>query len=190
MFYRLSQLFFRRYSPYWMIFLLLISGGFFWLFNFSQLSVPISNLQLVKISGGNGLLDLKLFYGAQDAYDALTHYGEEGRALYKRFLKADFLFTFCYGFGFAMLLTCLLKSLNWSKSNWILLNLLPLAVALADCFENLSIFTMLAYYPEKMPITGLLAGIFTSTKHLLTLLSLTSLLVLSVRFLITKTRSE
>ena len=77
---QLSQFMSEIHSPYLMYLLFVVAGGFFWLFNFSDLPLPISNPQLVKIGGGEGLLDLKFFYTAQEAYAILTQYGEAGRA--------------------------------------------------------------------------------------------------------------
>ena len=180
---RLSIFISSRYSHALMFALLVATSGFFWLFNFSSLPFAISNPQLVKISGGAGLLDLKFFYTAQDAYAFLTQYGEEGRELYKHFLSADFVFAFCYGLGFSMLFTRLLRALHGSESGWMKFNLLPLGVALADYSENIFILLMLNQYPENLQIIGMLAGISTLIKQLLTYCSLIFLLIGTARLL-------
>jgi len=187
---RLSIYISKKYSPYRMFMLLAVTGGFFWLFNFSSLPLPISNPQLIKISGGEGLLDLKLFYTAQEAYHSMTQYGEQGRALYKRFLMADFVFACCYGLGFSMLFTRLIRVVHEAKSVWMKFNLLPLGIALADCTENIFILSMLNLYPEKFPLIGMLAGLATAGKHMLIFISLTFLFIETGRLLMLKLKPQ
>lgn len=186
---QLSSFIVRRYSPLLMLALLVATSGFFWLFNFSNFSIPISNPQLVNISGGEGLLDLKFFYSAQEAYAILTQCGIEGRALYKRFLPADFIFLICYGFGFSLLFTRLSLTLHGPDSGWTKLNLLPLGIALADFAENILILLMLVMYPEKLPIVGTLAGYATLTKQFFTLVSLIILFVIIFQLLVRRLKS-
>lgn len=173
---RFSQFIARNYSPYLLFALIVPTTGFILLFNFSNFNMPMSNPQLINISGGVGLLDLEFFYTAQEAYVSLTKYGEAGRALYKNFLAADFIFALCYGLGFSLLFTRLLKALDQSESWWMKFNLLPLAIALADYMENIFIYAMLNLYPQHTPLVGTLAGIATLSKQLLIFVSLLFLL--------------
>lgn len=187
---RLSQFMYRNYSPYLLFALFMPVIGFFLLFNFSNFNMPISNPQLINISGGEGLLDLEFFYTAQEAYVSLTKYGEDGRALYKNFLAADFIFALCYGFGFSLLFTRVLRALDQSESRWMKFNLLPLAIALADYIENIFIFSMLNLYPQHTQVVGTLAGIATLSKHLLIFVSLLFLLSGTVVLLVRKIKSR
>ena len=187
---RLSQFMYRNYSPYLLFALFMPVIGFFLLFNFSNFNMPISNPQLINISGGEGLLDLKFFYTAQEAYVSLTKYGEGGRALYKNFLAADFIFALCYGFGFSLLFTRVLRALDQSESRWMKFNLFPLAIALADYIENIFIFSMLNLYPQRTQVVGTLAGIATLSKHLLIFVSLLFLLSGTVVLLVRKIKSR
>lgn len=67
---RLSQFMSEIHSSYLMYLLFVGAGGFFWLFNFSDLPLPMSNPQLVQISGGEGLLDFKIIlYGARSVWN-------------------------------------------------------------------------------------------------------------------------
>ena len=187
---RVSEFLSSLHTGYLMYLLLVVTASFFWLFNFSDLSVPLSNPQLVKISGGEGLLDLQLYYTPQQAHDILTQYGVEGRDLYKRFLQLDFVFAISYGLGFSMLFTRLLRAVDKAETGWLKLNLLPLGIALADISENVAIYTLLNRYPDSASFVATLAGMATLSKHLLTLVTLASLLVLAGRLLILKTRTE
>ena len=162
-----------HYSTRLMMVLLSASIGFFWLFNFSTL--PLSNPELVKLSGQEGLLDLMPHYSAKEAFAALSHYGPAGRDLYLRFLAADFVFIPIYSLGFAFLMTRTLRAVCMENTTWSWLSLLPFGIGLFDGIENLSILTMLSLYPEASVVVGTLSGIATLCKHLLTLLTLLSL---------------
>lgn len=156
----------RHYSPRLMGVLLLASAGFLGLFTFS--ASPLSNSELTRISGGEGFLDLKPFYSAQEAFTALGRYGTEGRKLYRRFLVADFAFPVAYGLGLAFLLTRTARAVGGNGTPWLRANLLPLGIAFFDYVENLCILGMLNVYPEISLPLGSLAGIATLSKHLLT----------------------
>lgn len=70
------------------------------------------------------------------------------------------------------------------------LNLLPLGIALADFSENIAIYSMLNVYPENVPVICMLAGVSTLSKHALTFITLSCLLVVTVCLLIFKTKLE
>ncbi len=172
-FKEVSQWIERHYSTQFMLVLLLASAGFFWLFNFSKL--PLSNPELVKLSGREGLLDAMPYYSAQEAFTSLNHYGAAGRALYFRFLAADFIFIFVYSFGFALLLTRTVRSLGTDNNPWFLLNVLPLCIGFFDFIENVSILTMLILFPNTNSAVGTLSGAATLCKNILTVCTLFSL---------------
>lgn len=153
--------------------LLLACTGYFWVFNYS--SLPFSNPSLVATGCGEGLLDLRPYYDASAAYQALHCYGDAGRAIYRRFLMVDMSFVLFYGTGFSLLLTRLLATLTAPASNWRLAHLLPLSVALADAMEDFALFCLLTVYPRFIPVFGDLAGLFTLIKNVLTVASLATL---------------
>ena len=163
----------RLYSTPLRLALLFAAAGFLWLFNFS--SLPLSNPELVKLSGHEGLLDLMHFYSAQEAFTALKHYGASGRELYLRFLAADFIFIPVYSLGFALLMTRIFRAVCSEPTPWLWLIVMPLGIGLFDCIENFSILGMLGLYPDANVMLGTLSGIFTLCKHLLTLTTLLTL---------------
>jgi hypothetical protein len=165
-FKRASDWIARRYSFSLMSVLLLAAGWFFWQFNFS--SLPVSNRALVKLSGHDGLLDLRLYYTAQEAFTALSHYGEAGRGLYVKFLAADFIFIPIYSLGLGFLMTRLVRAAFHGAPRRLWLNLLPLGVGALDATENVFILIMLGLYPNSNVLIGTLAGITTFCKYLLT----------------------
>ena len=169
----LSQWGARHYSAPLVFVLFSASIVFLWMFNVS--SLPLSNPELVKISGREGLLDLMVFYSAEEAYAALGHYGPTGRALYYRFLAADFVFIPIYSFGLVLLMTRNVQVVCNDSQAWLWLNVLPFGIGFFDCIENLSIFGMLGHYPGYSLALGTLAGVSTLCKYALTVLVLSML---------------
>lgn len=169
----ISRAFYRHATWRIIIPMLLLFAGYFWVFNFS--SLPFSNPALIAAGCGEGLLDLRPYYNASAAHQALDCYGNRGRAIYQRFLVADMSFVLIYGSGFTLLLSRLLASLTTPASRWRIANLLPLSVAIADAMENILLFTMLAAYPRFLPMLGDLAGLATLLKGVLTVASLATL---------------
>jgi len=175
MFDKLSNFIARRYSLRLMVSLLIAVACFFWLFNFSAL--PLSNPELKRVSNGEELLDLRLYYSAQEAFRTIESYGAEGRALYLRFLAADFVFVPIYGLGFALLFTRMALALWGRSSSRMWINLLPLGIVLADFLENICLLLLLTGYPERSLFVGALAGVATLTKHVLTFSALLFLVI-------------
>src|ERR1051325_7548646 len=163
---RWSEFIAGLYSAPLLALLLLGTLGFSWLFNYS--SFPFSNPELLKLSGGEGLLDLLPFYTAEKAFTALGHYGTAGRALYSRYLGADFIFLPVYAFSLALLVTRTVQATWGEGSTRLWLNLLPFGIALFDIVENLCIMAMLNTYPATYVTLGTLSGVATFGKTLLT----------------------
>lgn len=162
---KLSTVIARWYSTPVMICFLVLAFCLVWVFNFS--SLPISNSELIKLSGGPGLLDLKFYYSGQEATTTLASYGEAGRAFYRNYLIFDFFFPVMYGFGLAWMLTLIARKAFGANSRWMQVNLLPVGIASADYVENLCILWMLTSFPDNNAWTGTLAGMATVTKHIL-----------------------
>lgn len=173
MFASLSAYLYRHASWRLILTLILICIGYFWVFNYS--TPPFSNKALVAAGCGEGVLDVRPYYDAATAYRALLCYGDNGRAIYRRFLLADASFACCYGVAFSLLLSRLLAASTVIATRWRKVNVLPLLVAFADLIENMLIFSLLAVYPHEAPIIAGLAGVATLSKWILTLLALTIL---------------
>ncbi len=155
----------RWYSTPVMVCCLILATVLLWVFNFS--SLPISNSELIKLSGGQGLLDLKLYYSGHEATQILASYGDAGRAFYRNYLIFDFFFPLMYGFGLAWVLTLIARKAFGPNSRWMQVNLLPVGIASADYVENLCILLMLQAFPENNLWAGTVAGMATVTKHVL-----------------------
>jgi hypothetical protein len=163
---RLSLALARLYSAPLLWILLLGIVGFSWVFNYS--SLPFSNPELLKLSGGEGLLDLLPFYTAEKAFTALGHYGKAGRELYSRYLVADFIFIPFYSLGLALLTTRTVQAVWGESTSRLWLNLLPFGIACFDVVENFCILAMLNLYPTTNVALGTLSGAATLCKTLLT----------------------
>ena len=187
-FMHLSRKVANLYSNSLLIILMVTALVFFWLFNFS--SVPFSNPTLIKISGHDGLLDLLPYYSAQEAFTMLGHYGSAGRELYLKFLIADFIFIPIYSLGFGLLMTRVLRARFGLQERWLWLNLLPFAIGVFDCIEDLCILTMLQRFPQTDFAIGTLSGIATLCKTILTLIGFSILAYLSITILIRRIRMQ
>ena len=147
----------RHYSTPLMLVLLLASAGFFWLFNFSGL--PLSNPELIKLSGREGLLDLMPYYTAQQAFVILGHYGVAGRELYLRFLAADFVFIPVYSLGFAFLMTRAVRALCAEQQFLVVAQLTP------PRHRHFRWRRGLIYSRNAQPLSGHCSGVWYALGH-------------------------
>ena len=184
----LSNFIARLYSLRLLLSLLAAIAFFFWLFNFSTL--PLSNPALKLAGNGGELLDMRLYYSAQEAFREMDRYGARGRAVYLRFLSVDFLFALTYGLAFSLLLTRLTRALFGPASSWSRLNLLPIGIALMDWLENCCLLLMLIRFPEQNVFIGTAAGIATLAKWVLTAVTMAVLIVTGLLLLTRQLRSS
>ncbi len=171
---RISCWIVRRYTTTWMIIFFLISFIFLWLFNVSLF--PISNQELIKLSGHQGMLDRMFFYSAQDAFTALKNYGALGRKLYLAILFTDFFFIIVYNLAFSFLITAILLIICGNGSAWLKLNVIPFGMGFFDCIENICIVVMLKIYPLNSKIIGTISGLATLCKWVFALVLLSCLI--------------
>lgn len=149
------------------VLLLVLFGALALAVNFLPFGVP----RLKALSGGVGILDLKFFYGADEAYRMLAAYGPEGRRLYLRgLLTVDLILPPLYALLLAVAIALGFGRSLRPESRLQALSLLPLAVCLADYLENASIVTLLLKYPARIEWLAGVAGYFTLTKQVLSLL--------------------
>lgn len=158
--------------------LLAFAGTMAILFNFSYL--PFSDPSLRSLSGGVGLLDLRLSYDARAAYEALTAYGDAGRHCYLQFLQWDAAFLISYGVGFALLFARLQRGAGLSSAARQCLPWLPLLLATTDAIEDGLLWQLLTRWPQQLPGLARMAGWATLSKHVLTLLCLLAFAVIIV----------
>jgi hypothetical protein len=147
---------------------------------FSAVTLPGQSALTEKYSHGLGAPDTTLFYSGQQLYSMAEAYGETGR---QAFLHArwtfDLAFPLIYTFFLVTSSSLLLRKLTPAKSNWRLLNLLPLAAFVLDLLENSATSLVMHYFPTKIGLAQGLAPVVTPLKWLAVGLSF-MVLILSV----------
>ena len=130
------------------------------------LDLPYSVPRIRHISGGADILDVKLFYTADQAYALLAAYGPTGRHVYLWGLATvDMVLPLLYSVLLAVALTLALRPILRPSSPLRLLNLLPLLAGLCDYLENAAILTLLAHYPQRLDGLAGAAGFLTLGKQ-------------------------
>jgi hypothetical protein len=114
---------------------------------------------------GEKPLDLEINYTAEEAHSRLSGFSEEIRESYRMGLMvSDMIYPIVYSLLFSFIIYRL-----WQNEK---LALLPFMILIFDFIENISIITMLVFFPEKIIFWGTLAGISTSLKWLFSVLTL------------------
>ena len=99
--------------------------------------------------GAPAILDVRLGYHADEAYNALTAFGEEGRQYYLRMLIwADSIYPILYGVLLILSLSYILNKVSARNSPMRIWNLLPIDAVLFDYTENISMIYMLRVFPD------------------------------------------
>lgn len=177
MLFSLSSFLFRRARWGYILPLLLVCFVYFWLFNFS--SAHFANPAVVAAGCGQEILDIRLHYDAQMAYQAMDCYGAKGRAAYDDFLFVDATFAVFYGLTFSLLMSWLIQSTNARHSSLQWAQFLPFGITLADTLENSLLSRLLATYPAQHMFLADLAGLATTTKWALSAITIAILLAVT-----------
>jgi hypothetical protein len=125
-------------------------------FAFNLLILPSFAADIVAVSQGTNVLDLKPWYSPDEALQCLNAYGPEGRRMY---LWAEWTADFLYPPTYSLLFGGLLFRLGGGK--W---SLLAIFSWFFDWSENVFITLMLVMYPTFNPIVAQVAGFFTVAK--------------------------
>lgn len=126
-------------------------------------------------------LDLMFAYSAEDAYAALGQLSTEQLSAYEFGIWAldmPYMGVYCLLFSGLLLRV-------WKHKNLVLL---PIAIALMDLVENLSVLKLLALYPTRDPGLAMVASVFTTSKWLLVGIMIPVLIVGLVYLAIPKRR--
>jgi hypothetical protein len=162
---------------------------------FSLLAITIIGFQRAGayISEASGLqtkpLDLEFYFTAERAYELIATYNQAVRSFYIPFeLSADIIYPILYGIYLSLILSFLLKK-NWQDPhNQVisLVNLLPFGASIFDFFENFGIVILVANYDTRLDTLAVITGINNAIKWIFAGLTLLSILVLAVRWLLKK----
>src|SRR5688572_24043403 len=146
----------------WLV-LIFLAGEIF----FNAVYLPGVQAELQEFSGGNGPIDLQLFYTPAKVYSMVDSYGEEGRAFYLMHeLTIDVIYPVVYTLFFALLITWLFQRGFAQGSKMQKLNVVPFGAFLFDMLENVCIVIMLTAHPGQPVIVAWLGTIFTVIKWL------------------------
>jgi hypothetical protein len=155
----------RKYANGWLI-LVLLAGEIF----FNAIYLPGVQARLEQYSGGNGPIDLQLFYTPEKVYGMVDSYGPEGRAVYRTHeLTIDVIYPVVYTLLFAFLITWLFQRGFAPGSKMQRLNVVPLGAFVFDMLENICIVTMLSVHPSQPALVAWLGAVFTVVKWLFAL---------------------
>lgn len=116
-----------------------------------------------KIEGE--ILDTRLFFSPEEAYDSISAYSAEGRALY---MQTTLLFDYLYPWAYSLFLCFSIFRLSGKFA----LSLLPFLVLALDYAENTVVVVLLFQYPEKLEGLAHAAGMITSAKWAMVVLCL------------------
>jgi hypothetical protein len=132
-------------------------------FFFADVSFGLSRIK--PYAQGTNILDVELFYTAEQAYRRLALFGEQGRAVYFNILMGDLVYPALLGGLLSVSITLLFRRLNFSGSYWSYLGLLPLANMAFDYTEDALLLSLLASYPAQLPWAATAAGLATLGKN-------------------------
>jgi len=146
----------KKYAKGWLVLVLFLMDGFFMGYVMPSLGARM---------GSSGPIDLKFFYTPQTAYEMISSYSEQMRAVYRiSELTLDVVYPVVYALFFSLLITWLFKRGFAAESKIQRLNVVPFGAWLFDLLENLGIVTMLSVYPSTPALIAWLTTIFTMVK--------------------------
>lgn len=135
--------------------------------------IPGGLRDLMSVNGGHAILDQQPELSAQGVYERLDAFGEEGRALYQRFLlTTDIVFPI----GLLVFMSLFARFSAERLGSWPLLRVLLPVVALTwfafDMIENLSIVALLSNYPVRNDTVASYLGVVTLAKRFMLIASI------------------
>lgn len=147
---------------------------YFWVFFYAD--VPFGLSRMAPYTGGDvNILDMEMYYTAEQAYQRFAMFGQQGRAVYLIILTGDLIYPALLGSFLSVAITLLFRRVTPATGNWHKLNLLPVANMLADYLENIMLLTLLINYPTQINGIATVAGGATLVKNLFGLLSFLAL---------------
>jgi hypothetical protein len=103
------------------------------------------------------ILDTRLYYNGEDAYQTIESYGTDNRQTY---IHGTLLLDFTYPLVYSLLLTMVIVKLAGKTR----LMYLPFGILLLDYLENILIITLLASFPTRLELVAQFAGMATGIK--------------------------
>lgn len=117
------------------------------------------------------ILDTYLYYSADEAYEAISNFGDYFR---QRYIWGTILLDFIYPVIYCLLLSISLFRLKANAK----FGILPMWIIPVDYLENVTIIFLLSQFPKKHEVLASMAGVFTSVKWLMVFACLLSIIIL------------
>lgn len=118
-------------------------------------------------------LDTYVYYTASEAYKAIDNYGVYNRG---RYIRGTILLDFIYPIIYSLMLSFSLFRLKVRAG----LAILPLWIIPMDYLENVTIIFLLSQFPQRYVVLASIAGVVTSMKWLMVVMTLLSIIILFV----------
>ena len=156
---------FIQYKTGWLAILGLLAVTGLLTFIMNGTKLPFTTPTIEAHSGGIPILDMRLSYTPEEAYQLFTALGTAGRQAYRTLhLVPDMLFPIGYGLVFAFTSTWFLVRLQPLDHPLQWLSLTPLISGLADVLENLSLVISSLAYPSRIDWLVRVASLLTKIK--------------------------
>jgi len=182
-----SLLTFIQYKTSWLTILGLLAATALLMFLMNGTELPFSSPTIEEHSGGVPILDTRVSYAPEDAYELLAALGTEGRKAYLTLhLVPDTIFPIGYALLFAFISAWFLVRLLPLDHRLQWLSMIPLISGLADVLENLALVTANLAYPGRIDWLVRFANLMTQVKFGLLPIGLVFLTVIVVAWFIRK----
>ena len=178
---------FIQYKTSWLTILGLFAAAGLLMFIMNGTALPFSNPTIEAHSGGVPILDMRMSYTPEEAYQLFTALGTAGRQAYRTLhLVPDMLFPISYALLFAFTGAWFLARLLPLEHplQWLILT--PLISGLADILENLSLVVSGLAYPNRMDWLTQVASLLTKIKFGLMPIGAAFLIIITVVWFIRK----
>ena len=178
---------FIQYKTNWLTILGLLAVAGLLTFIMNGTALSFSTPTIEAHSGGVPILDMRMSYTPEEAYQLFTALGTAGRQAYRTLhLVPDMLFPISYALLFAFTGAWFLVRLLPLEHplQWLILT--PLISGLADILENLSLVVSGLVYPNRIDWLAQVASLLTKIKFGLMPIGLVFLIIIVVMWFVRK----
>ena len=178
---------FIQYKTNWLTILGLLAVAGLLTFIMNGTALSFSTPTIEAHSGGVPILDMRMSYTPEEAYQLFAALGTAGRRAYRTLhLVPDMLFPISYALLFAFTGAWFLVRLLPLEHplQWLILT--PLISGLADILENLSLVVSGLLYPNRMDWLAQVASLLTKIKFGLMPIGLVFLIIIVVMWFVRK----
>jgi hypothetical protein len=178
---------FIQYKTSWLAILGILAAAALLMFLMNSTDLPFSSPTIEKHSGGLAILDMRMSYTPEEAYQLFAALGTAGRQAYRTLhLVPDMLFPISYALLFAFTGAWFLVRLLPLEHplQWLILT--PLISGLADILENLSLVVSGLVYPNRIDWLAQVASLLTKIKFGLMPVGAVFLIIITVVWFIRK----